>query len=207
MKQTVPIYLASASPRRREILAMLGLSFSVEVSEADETIETTVPEEIVSELASRKAMAVAKLHRSEDCLVIGSDTIVWKDGKALGKPVDDEEAKRMLQGLEGAAHTVYTGVCLARCRDGEIKETRFVDAADVEFAPMNNEEIDWYISTGESRDKAGAYAIQGLGGRFVKAIHGDFYTVMGLPMCSLYEKLCEIGVLTNEKRQMKETER
>ena len=199
MKQTVPIYLASASPRRREILTMLGLSFSVEVSEADESIESTIPEEIVSTLASRKAMAVAKHHRNEDCLVIGSDTIVWKDGKALGKPVNDEEANGMLHSLEGDVHTVYTGVCLARCRNGEITETRFADAADVEFAPMTDEEIEWYISTGESRDKAGSYAIQGLGARFVKAIRGDFYTVMGLPMCSLYEKLRETGVLANEQ--------
>ena len=199
MKQTVPIYLASASPRRREILAMLGVSFSVEVSEADETIESTIPEEIVSTLASRKAMAVAKHHLYEDCLVIGSDTIVWKDGKALGKPIDDDEAKCMIRSLEGDVHTVYTGVCLARCRNGEIIKTSFADAADVEFAPMTEEEIDWYVSTGESRDKAGSYAIQGLGARFVKAIRGDFYTVMGLPMCSLYEKLREIDVLTNDQ--------
>ena len=178
---------------------MLGVSFSVEVSEADETIESTVPEEIVSTLASRKAMAVAKHHQQEDCLVIGSDTIVWKDQKALGKPVDDDEAKYMLRSLEGEVHTVYTGVCLARCKDGEIVETRFADAADVEFAPMAEEEIEWYVNTGESRDKAGSYAIQGLGARFVKAIRGDFYTVMGLPMCSLYEKLRTIDVLTNDQ--------
>lgn len=200
MKQTVPIYLASASPRRREILSMLGLAFTVEVSEADESIDSDVPEEIVKTLAGRKAMAVALHHADEDCLVIGSDTIVWKDGKALGKPADDEEAKRMIQSLEGDVHTVYTGVCLARCRNGEITETRFADAADVEFAPMSEDEVDWYVSTGESRDKAGAYAIQGLGGRFVKAIRGDYYTVMGLPMCSLYEKIREIGVLVQEKR-------
>ena len=198
MKQTVPIYLASASPRRREILAMLGLSFSVEVSEADETIESTVPEDIVSTLASRKAMAVAKHHINEDCLVIGSDTIVWKDSKPLGKPENDAEAKCMLHSLQGEVHTVYTGVCLARCRNGVVTETRFADAADVEFALMSDEEIDWYVSTGESRDKAGSYAIQGLGARFVKAIRGDFYTVMGLPMCSLYEKLREIDAITIE---------
>lgn len=194
MKQNLPIILASASPRRREILTMLSVDYTVESSDVDETIEVKEPGEMVSELAKRKANAVLLSH-PEDCVVIGSDTIVWKDDAVLGKPADREEAVRMLQNLSGDINTVYTGVCIMIRRDGQVIEDAFYEAADVCFAPMSEEEIRWYVGTGEPMDKAGAYAVQGLGGRFIREIRGDFYTVMGLPMCRLYEKLCELHVL------------
>lgn len=189
MKQTMPVILASASPRRKEILSMLGVSFDVEVSKTEEVTMQTEPEEIVKDLAAQKAAAVAKHHKNETCMIIGSDTIVWLSGKVLGKPADAAEAKAMLSGLSGNTHTVYTGVCIIKCENGKLTKTCFADAADVTFAEMDESEIDWYVSTGESTDKAGAYAVQGLGARFVKGIRGDFYTVMGLPMARLYEEL------------------
>ena len=198
MQQSVPIILASASPRRREILAMLGIEFSVEASSADETVALTEPGEIVTELAMRKAGAVFRNHK-EDCLVIGSDTIVWKDNMILGKPADTAEAEAMLRSLSGDVNTVYTGVCILYRKNGTVVRETFFEDADVRFAPMTEEEITWYASTGEPMDKAGAYAVQGLGGRFIRGIQGDFYTVVGLPLCRLYETLRKIGALTAEE--------
>ncbi len=189
MKQTMPIILASASPRRREILSMLGVSFDVEVSKTEEVTIQTEPDEIVKDLASQKAAAVAKHHIKEYCMIIGSDTIVWLNGRVLGKPADEKEAKQMLKELSGNIHSVHTGVCIIKCENGKMTKTCFADKADVTFAEMDEEEIDWYVSTGECKDKAGAYAVQGLGGRFVKGICGDFYTVMGLPMAALYKEM------------------
>ena len=195
MKQTMPVILASASPRRKEILSMLGLTFTVEVSKTEENTVQTDPEKIVMDLAAQKAAAVANHHIKENCLIIGSDTIVWLDGKVLGKPAGEEEAKAMLKSLSGKTHTVYTGVCIIKCENGNMTKTCFADSAGVTFAEMGKQEIDWYVSTGEPSDKAGAYAVQGLGARFVKGISGDFYTVMGLPMAKLYKELRAIGFL------------
>jgi len=194
MKTEVPVFLASASPRRREILTMLGMDFTVQVSDVDEKTDASEPADLVAELAKRKAEAVAAMH-PENCLVIGSDTIVWKDGRVFGKPADREEAGRMLRSLADDTHMVYTGVCLLLRRDGVLRTEVLVDSAEVVFSGPDSEEIEWYLSTGEPMDKAGAYAIQGLGGRFVRGIRGDFYTVMGLPMSRLYEKLREIGMI------------
>ena len=200
MRQTVPVYLASASPRRREILSMLGIDFTVEVSDVDETVEETEPGSIVETLAERKAEAVFTRIKKGDVAVIGSDTIVWKGGKVLGKPVDRADAERMLTELSGGINTVYTGVCIFLRKGNTVVKERFHCAADVEFAPMSDEEVCWYAGTGEPMDKAGAYAVQGLGGRFIRGINGDYYTVMGLPMNALYEKLRKIGVLLAETR-------
>ena len=197
MKQSVPVILASASPRRREIPAMLGIEFTVEASSADETVTLTEPGEIVTELAMRKAEAVFHKHK-EDCLVIGSDTIVWKDDRILGKPADTADAEAMLRILSGDINTVYTGVCLLYRKNGTVVRETFSEAADVSFAKMSEEEIRWYAATGEPMDKAGAYAVQGLGGRFIRGIQGDFYTVVGLPLHRLYEMMRKIGVLTEE---------
>ena len=200
MKQTVPVILASASPRRREILSMLGIDFRVEVSDVDETVNETEPGSIVETLAERKAEAVFARIDKEDAAVIGSDTIVWKDGKVLGKPADTADAWRMLTELSGAVNTVYTGVCIFLRINNTIVKERFHCAADVEFAQMSDEEVRWYAGTGEPMDKVGAYAVQGLGGRFIRGIRGDYYTVMGLPMNALYEKLVKTGVLLAETR-------
>ncbi len=200
MVQTVPIILASQSPRRREILTMLGVDFTVEVSAADETVGVMEPGEIVKELAMRKATAVFH-HHKEDCLVIGSDTIVWKDGAVLGKPKDEEDAATMLEKLSGDLNTVYTGVCVLYRKNGTVVRDSFFEEADVLFAKMSEEEIRWYVQTGEPMDKAGGYAVQGLGGRFIREIRGDFYTVVGLPLNSLYEKMKRLGALAPENAE------
>ena len=195
MTQTMPLYLASASPRRREILTMLGVDFEVRVSDVDESISENEPGRIVETLAERKAEAVFMDITDGDCVVLGSDTIVAKDGDVLGKPRDAEDAASMLRKLSGDKNTVYTGVCMLMRRCGVVSKSVFHCAADVLFAPMSDEEIAWYVGTGEPMDKAGAYAVQGLGGRFVTSIQGDYYTVMGLPMQKVYETLRNFGVL------------
>ncbi len=195
MKQLLPCYLASASPRRREILTLLGIDFTAEVSDADEHLAVNDPTELVQALADRKATAVRKNHADEDCFIIGSDTIVVLNGKVLGKPADKEEAAEMLRGLSGNVNTVYTGVCIQYRRCGQWYTVCFADSADVQFADLSESEIEWYINSENLLDKAGAYAIQGVGGRFIESIHGDFYTIMGLPMQKLYKKLVETGLL------------
>ncbi|MBQ6661598.1 MAG: septum formation inhibitor Maf [Lachnospiraceae bacterium] len=198
MTQTMPIYLASASPRRREILAQLGVDFEVCVSDADESITENDPGRIVETLAERKAGAVFAEIADGDAVVLGSDTVVAKDGEVLGKPKDAADAASMLRKLSADTNTVYTGVCIMMRRCGKTVKSVFHCAADVAFAEMSDAEIDWYVGTGEPMDKAGAYAVQGLGGRFVRSIHGDYYTVMGLPMQKVYETLRKFGVLLDD---------
>lgn len=178
------VILASQSPRRREILSMLLPAFSVIVSNTQEICpENASPCETVQTLAAQKAHAVARDY--PDALVIGADTLVYLDGRPLGKPKDKEDAAGMLRALSGRAHEVYTGVCL--CTNEE--SHTFDRMAAVHFAPLTQREIDWYIATGDPMDKAGAYGIQGPGARFIKGIEGDFFTVMGLPLNALYENI------------------
>ncbi|MCD8156284.1 MAG: Maf family protein [Clostridiales bacterium] len=186
------IILASASPRRRELLARLGMDFEVIPSKGEEVITKEIPAEIVTELAVQKAQAVAKLLKNraeEDILLIGADTIVVNEGKILGKPVDEEDACRMLRALSGRTHQVYTGVCLIyRCRDEERTHT-FYEKTDVDFFPMSEQEIRDYVATGDPMDKAGAYGIQGVCGKFIRGIQGDYNNVVGLPIARLYQEL------------------
>ena len=163
---------------------MIGVDFTVDVSDVNENISRKEPGEIVSELAKRKANAVLLSH-PEDCVVIGSDTIVWKDGAVLGKPADAEDAARMLRNLSGDTNTVYTGVCIMIRKDGRVTGDAFYEAADVLFAPMSEAEIKDYVATGEPMDKAGAYGIQGAGSVLVEGIRGDFFNVVGLPVARL----------------------
>ncbi|MGI6070265.1 MAG: Maf family protein [Blautia sp.] len=175
------IILASASPRRRELLERTGLSFSVIPSQEEERITKTKPEEIVEELALVKAASVAA-KQEDDCLVIGSDTIVVQDGKILGKPRDESQAAEMLRSLQGRTHQVYTGVALLY-REGNQEEKRiFHEAVDVAVYPMTEEEILAYVATGEPMDKAGAYGIQGKFCVFIRGIRGDYNTVVGFPV-------------------------
>lgn len=178
------LVLASASPRRRELMARAGLSFTVRVSEAEEVIPPgTPPHEAVMLLAQQKAAAVAK-----DCpedTVIGADTVVVYDGKILGKPTDAADAAQMLRMLSGKTHTVYTGVCIAKHTDAQT----FFEQTDVTFYPLTAEEIAAYIATGEPMDKAGAYGIQGRGCTLVQGIRGDYFNVVGLPIAALYRRL------------------
>ncbi len=176
-----PIILASASPRRREILTLGGVPFEV-CPAADECApEHLPPEELVCALARSKASQVAAGYA--DRVVLGADTMVVLDGKTLGKPTSKQRAVDMLMQLQGREHQVMTGVWLIRTNSEKetVKEDGFTDVATVKFFSMTREEAEEYVATGEPMDKAGAYGIQGYGMRFVEGICGDFYTVMGLP--------------------------
>lgn len=181
--------VASASPRRREILNNAGFSFEVIPSDADESIaEMLSPEELVCELSRRKALAV--LQKNKDCVVLGCDTVVAFGNEILGKPENDEDAKRMLRLLSGKVHTVSTGVCIV----DEKREQTFVNTTEVEFYELSEETIESYVSTGECSDKAGAYGIQGFGCVLVKKIRGDYFSVMGLPVSETARVLRSFGI-------------
>lgn len=184
------IILASASPRRRELMANMGLDFRVVVSDADEeSVDSSVPPGIyVQELALLKAAAVAKtVMDNKDAIIISADTIVVKDGVILGKPQDAEDAKRMLKSLSGSSHNVYTGFCVMRLSDA-ITVCKDV-STEVVFRELDDEKIERYISTGECMDKAGSYGIQGLGAILVSHIVGDYFNVVGLPVSELADVL------------------
>ena len=178
------ICLASASPRRRELLSEMGLSFTVSPADVDERIpEGTHPADAVVELSKRKAEAVAKVVDAS-VFVVASDTLVEINGIPLGKPTDEEDAVRMLLSLSGREHRVHTGVAVAH--GGKITAAR--DTTRVFFRPFDESEARDYVATGEPMDKAGAYGIQGLGGALVDHIEGNFDTVVGLP-CALVDRL------------------
>ncbi len=178
------IILASASPRRSELMTLAGFRFDVICADIDEIVpENARPQEVVMSLALQKAQAVAKDHGKS--AVVGSDTVVALDGKILGKPHSEKEAVEMLRSLSGRTHKVYTGVAIV-C--GE-KVTSFFDETEVEFYPLTDAEIFDYVATGEPMDKAGAYGIQGRGAVLVKRINGDYFNVMGLPISKVYREL------------------
>ncbi|MGN1003319.1 MAG: Maf family protein [Oscillospiraceae bacterium] len=185
------IILASGSPRRRELLERMGIrDFTVITSDADETLEEGLPPaEQVERLSRLKADAVAA-EVEEDDLIIAADTVVALEGTILGKPADEEEAFRMLSVLSGARHQVYTGVTV---QQGDKVLTRH-EVTSVDFRPLEAEEVELYIATGECMDKAGAYGIQGYGALLVEGIIGDYYNVMGLPVACLAQMLKEFGV-------------
>ena len=178
------VVLASASPRRRELMGLIFPDFKVVVSHADENITMPIaPEIIAAELAARKAHAAAKL--AGDALVVGADTIVVVDGKILGKPTDEADAVRMISMLSGRAHTVITGVCFV---EGS-KEKKFFESTEVVFDELLLSEIEAYVATGDPMDKAGAYGIQNGAAKFVSAINGCYFNVMGLPVRRIYREL------------------
>lgn len=182
------IVLASASPRRREILSNLGLSFEVITSDAEEKTDTELPPYmIVQELAMLKGTDVAK--KVADAVVISADTIVWLDGMMLGKPSDEANARKMLKMLSGKTHEVYTGVCVTHSKSG--KSVSDYEVTKVNFRSLSDEEIDGYIKTGEPMDKAGAYGIQSKGCLLVDSIEGDYLNVVGLPAVKLSKILKE----------------
>jgi septum formation protein len=185
------LILASASPRRRELLGGLGLRFETRSADVDETPHPgEEAEAYVVRLAREKAAAVARPGE----LVLAADTTVVVDGEILGKPLDAEDARRMLRQLAGREHEVLTGIALAEPNDGD--EGRIAARADlsrVRMAPLTDEEIDWYVATGEPMDKAGAYGIQGLGSLFVEAVDGNYTNVVGLPIPAVYKLFAELG--------------
>ena len=184
------VILASQSPRRRELLALLQIPFDVEVSGEKEIIpEDACPEQIVMALAEQKAQHVFLRHPNH--FVIGADTIVVLDGHILGKPKIAAQAVEYLSALQGKNHYVLTGVCV-KTPHGSL--TRY-ESTLVRFRPMTIDEITWYVSTGDPMDKAGAYGVQGLACCFVDSVDGNFFNVVGLPLPLLYSMLLELRVM------------
>ena len=192
------IILASASPRRKELLGLTSLSFSIQPARGEEVITRTEPSAVVQELAAGKAEEVAGRVRStwkagesaERQLIIGADTIVVRQGQILGKPKDREDAFRMIESLQGTVHSVYTGVAVL-VLDHAVETGRhvFFEQTKVHVLPMSREDILAYLETGEADDKAGAYGIQGRFGIWVKGIEGDYNNVVGLPVAALWQVL------------------
>ena len=178
------IILASQSPRRREILELMALPFEVIESHVKEIPpEGATPEELVRALAEQKARAVFALH-PQDC-VIGADTVVDLDGRVLGKPHTPERAREYLHLLQGRSHIVYTGICVLTPGHRDVRSVR----TDVTFRPMTDEEIDWYVGTGDPLDKAGSYGVQGPASLFVDHLEGNYFNIIGMPAPTLYEML------------------
>lgn len=185
------IILASASPRRKELLEQIGMEFEVMVCGGEAPIETTIPEDVVEIHALQKLQAVIEhLEESgyhQDVVILSADTVVAYDSKVLEKPKDEQDAKSMLGMLQGNTHQVYTGVALYDYLSK--KEKVFVQKTEVTFYAMTEEEIREYVNTKEPMDKAGSYGIQGIGGKFVKEIKGDYNNVVGLPVARLYQEI------------------
>ena len=180
MKQMHEILLASGSPRRRELFTEAGLNFEVVNVDVDETPNEKEPEKVAQELSRRKAVAADREPASgRNKVIVAADTVVIHNGKVLGKPKDEADAVRMLTELSGAVHDVITGVTILT--PGR-EEVTFSQRTRVRFRPLSEEEIRDYVATGEPMDKAGAYGIQGLGGRLVEGIDGDFNNVVGFPI-------------------------
>ena len=185
------IVLASGSPRRQELLKLIGISdFRVIADESDETMTPGLtPEDQVNKLSLKKAQNVSAIC-SGDALVIAADTLVYLDGEPLEKPDSESDATKMLQKLSGNKHSVYTGVTLKR----GAKHTSKAEKTDVYFREISDDEIKAYVNTGEPMDKAGSYAAQGGAAAFIERIEGDFFNVMGLPLCRLSIMLKDFGV-------------
>lgn len=181
MKHTI---LASASPRRKEILELADLKFDIMPSNAQEITTKTAPNEVVMELASIKAKDIYKKSEKQS-MIVGADTVVAYQGQILGKPADEADAKRMLTMLSGQTHEVYTGVCIIE--DGKTKT--FYEETKVTFYEISDEQIDHYIKTGEPMDKAGSYGIQGKAAVFIKGIEGDYYNVVGFPIARFLQEI------------------
>ncbi len=184
------IILASNSSRRRELFGFLGWNYTIMVPDIDETIETgKAPEDLVEDFAYEKALKVFRDHQDE--IVIGFDTLVYTADRVFGKPKDKDEAQAMLAYLSGKDHYVVTGVAIlahevSRC---------FNEKTKVSFISLDDRDIEEYVKTGEPMDKAGAYAAQGFGAKFINKIEGDFYTVVGIPLSRLYTEMKQLGLL------------
>lgn len=175
--------LASKSPRRKELLKNIGIDAEIMPANVDEdAYKDLPPEKMVTELAMIKANNVAR-HFRGNTVVIGADTCVCLNGEVFGKPIDENDARRMLRVLSGNTHEVYTGYCVVNCSDG-VSVAR-CEKTLVTFRTLTEEEIDTYIKTREPMDKAGAYGIQEKGSKFVEKIDGDYFNVVGLPVCAL----------------------
>ena len=185
----IKIILASASPRRKELLAQIGVKFDVMVSDKETDIDSSDPVKACEKQAMQKALDIeekAALKYREDYIIIAADTIVALEDTILGKPKDKEDARLMLEKISGKKHKVYTAVCVFNSRLKTHKS--FVEETAVEVAELSKEDIEFYLSEDEAYDKAGAYAIQGLFSRYIVGIEGDYYNVMGLPVGRVYRE-------------------
>ena len=191
--------LASASPRRRELLTQAGFTYEVIPSDVEEKITRKIPSDIVMELAHQKAMDVyqktAPANADKDCIIIGADTIVVYNGEILGKPADESEAYDMLSMLADRTHQVYTGVSLVIQQAGQLKIHDFYEKTDVTFYPVSRQELLKYTASKDPLDKAGAYGIQGPFAIHVKELSGDYNNVVGLPIGRLYQELKALKIL------------
>ncbi len=204
--------LASASPRRKELLEQIGAEFVICPAKGEEVITETDPSAVVMELSRQKAEEVAygvliyneqhaDLATPQDILVIGADTVVAYENQILGKPKDEEDARRMLTMLSGKTHSAYTGVTFVFIdKEGRTGEHCFFEKTDVCMYPLKEEEIDRYIQSGDPMDKAGSYGIQGRFAIHIKEIRGDYNNVVGLPVARLYQELQKLGVSIWEYR-------
>lgn len=197
--KNIPIILASASPRRKELLEQAGLSFSVVPSTADELITENEPGQLSESLAFQKANDVYQRikgdYKGKDFVVIGADTIVYYDGEVLGKPEDEQEAFDMISMLSDRTHQVYTGVCVIYRSDAGKQVELFHKCTDVTLYPITSYEIKDYIATKDPLDKAGAYGIQGTFAIHVREISGDYNNVVGLPIAKLYQTLKGLNIV------------
>lgn len=184
------LILASASPRRKELLGKIGMEFEIIPAKGEEIITKVLPWEVVEELSFQKAKEIAG-KQTENCIVIGADTIVAKGEQIMGKPKSEADAYRMLAEIAGGCHQVYTGVTLIRTGEEE-KVITFAEKTDVFLYPMDDREIKAYIATKDCMDKAGAYGIQGDFAIHVKGIDGDYYNVVGLPIGKVYQELKQL---------------
>ncbi len=188
------IILASGSPRRKELLGLLGVDFKIITSNKEEVITSTDPEEVVKELSMMKAEDVAA-GVPGPAVILGADTVVAHNGRILGKPKDKEDAVQMISSFAGEEHYVYTGVCIIRKEaDGSEKHISFAEGTRVSVYPMTEQEIVSYVESGEPMDKAGAYAIQGLFAPYIKEISGDYYNIVGFPIAGIYQRLKAEGI-------------
>lgn len=190
------VILASASPRRRELLNQVGIDPVIMPSHVEEVIASTEPDQVVMELSVQKAEDVAAAYRGQDVVVIGADTVVVADGKILGKPKDREDAIRMVTLLAGRSHQVYTGVTLVFCgadRGKDGKTVTFAEETEVWIYPMDRTQVERYVDTGEPMDKAGAYGIQGYFAAYIQGIRGDYTNVVGLPVGRVCQTLFAEG--------------
>ena len=195
----VKFVLASGSPRRKELLEQIGVSFEIASAHGEEIITKQQPADIVEELSLQKAKEVADRYEKEhgsqkNTVVIGADTIVAYDGAIMGKPKDKADAVRMLSSLQGKVHQVYTGVTLIILKEQSRQVISFHEKTDVEMYPMTGEQIQTYVETGEPMDKAGAYAIQGRCAAYIKGICGEYNNVVGLPVGRLVWELDKAGI-------------
>lgn len=196
----VRVILASGSPRRKELLEQVGVSFEISVADGEEVINGRLPWEIVEELSLQKAAEVAKRYEvkeesKDQTVVIGADTIVAYGEEIMGKPKNEEMAKEMLRKLQGGSHQVYTGVTLIIMTAEGKQAVTFHEKTDVVMYPMSEAQIEAYVATKEPMDKAGSYAIQGKCAAYVKGICGDYNNVVGLPVARLMQELYKLGIM------------